>query len=135
LIRNKFVVGGILILMIALALLVKGLDQYRLSTKKETVVVKVVDCFKTSYRSHYFLKFKYDNQIYTKRIKGVQFQNLKKVDSLKLLTNRERNEFIFVDELKRDNGFVYSFIFFVAGVLIIRYGYNLRRKNESFKFN
>ena len=130
-IRNKFVVGGVLILMIALASLVKGIDQYKLTTRNETVVVKVVDCYKqTNYRSRYFLKFKYDNQIYTKRIKGVQFQNLKKVDSLKLLTNRERNEFIFVDELKRDNGFVYSFIFFVAGVIIIRYGYILRRKNE-----
>ena len=130
-IRNKFVVGGVLILMIALALLVKGIDQHSLTTRNETVVVKVVDCYKqTNYRSRYFLKFKYDNQIYTKRIKGVQFQNLKKVDSLKLLTNRERNEFIFVDELKRDNGFVYSFIFFVAGVIIIRYGYILRRKND-----
>ncbi|UBZ11241.1 hypothetical protein LDL79_03785 [Leeuwenhoekiella palythoae] len=130
-IRNKFVVGGVLILMIALASLVKGIDQYKLTTRNETVVVKVVDCYKqTNYRSRYFLKFKYDNQIYTKRIKGVQFQNLKKVDSLKLLTNRERNEFIFVDELKRDNGFVYSFIFFVAGVIIIRYGYILRRKND-----
>ena len=120
-----------MILMIALASLVKGIDQYKLTTRNETVVVKVVDCYKqTNYRSRYFLKFKYDNQIYTKRIKGVQFQNLKKVDSLKLLTNRERNEFIFVDELKRDNGFVYSFIFFVAGVIIIRYGYILRRKND-----
>lgn len=130
-IRNKFVVGGILILMIALALLVKGIDQYRLTTRSETVVVKVVDCYKqTSHRSRYFLKFKYENQIYIKRIKGVQCQNLKKVDSLKLLTNRERNKFIFVDELKRDNGFVYSFIFFVVGVIIIRYGFSLRRNNE-----
>ena len=130
-IRNKFVVGGVLILMIALASLVKGIDQYKLTTRNETVVVKVVDCYKqTNYRSRYFLKFKYDNQIYTKRIKGVQCQRLKKVDSLKLLTNQERNEFIFVDELKRNNGFVYSFIFFVAGVIIIRYGYILRRKNE-----
>ena len=126
LLSNKFLIGGLFIIIIGCIFIQKGLSQKNIVEQNNLIQVNIISCSKVG--KSYFLKFEYDHKLYTKRTKYSYCQENKKEGKIKLLANREYNEFIFLNEYQKDNGFVFGTIFLGFGIFLIFYCRNKKDK-------
>lgn len=125
---NKYglIIGGIFMLLVSLIIIRNGYLDKQISERNEKVIVKVIDCYETGKRN-YFLKFEFDNKEFVKRTKAQYCRNLKNTNETELLSNKNHDRFIFIDEYETDNDFLYGFLLIGFALVIIFKGYKKLR--------
>ena len=109
-------------LVISSIIIRNGYLDKEITERNEKVVVRVIDCYETG-KKNYFLKFAFENNIVVKRTKAKYCRNLKNTNQTELLTNENRDRYIFIDEYETDNDFLFGFILSGVALIIIFKGY------------
>lgn len=93
---------GVLIVIISIFLLIKNFEKLSVYTHGKEVKVDVVDipisCDTSNKNLKAFFRFKYKDNIYSKRIVGKYCDLLKNTKTLSLKTNSDNTIFVYQDE-------------------------------------
>ena len=125
-VKYGLIIGGIFMLLLSSIIIRNGYLDQEITERNEKVTVKVIDCYETGKRN-YFLKFEFKNKEFVKRTKAQYCRKLVNKNETEMLTNKNRDRFIFSDELDTDNDFLFGFILSGIALVIIFKGY------QSFK--
>ncbi len=109
-------------ILVSLIIIRNGYLDKKITERNKTVNVKVIDCYETGKRN-YFLKFEFNDKIFVKRTKEKYCKEINDTESIQLLTNQNHDRFIFADEYKTDNDFVYGFLLLGFAFVITFKGY------------
>lgn len=99
-----------------------GFIDKKITEQNILVEVTVIDCSEFGKRN-YFLDLEYNGKTFTKRTKKQYCERLNKRDKIEMLANKTKDEFIFINEYKNDNDFVYGFILLGIGLIITYKGW------------
>lgn len=109
-------------ILVSLIIIRNGYLDKKITESNKAVNAKVIDCYETGKRN-YFLKFEFNGKTFVKRTKAKYCEKLKDTENVQLLTNQNNDRFIFADEYKTDNDFVYGFLLIGFASIIIFKGY------------
>lgn len=124
---NKYLgIAGILIVIISVFLLTKNIEKISVYTHGREVKVEVVDipisCDVSNKSLKAFFRFKYKDNIYSKRIEGEYCDLLKNAKTIKLKTNSDNTIFVYINESVYSE-FYFNFILLFIGIFIIYKGF------------
>ena len=118
-------------LLISLIVLRNGYLDKKITERNKTELVKIISCYDSG-NSNYFLKFEFNNKIFVKRTKGFYCQEIYGKDEIEMLSNKNNDRFIFLDEYETDNDFFFGSILSVLALFIIYKGMKKVRNWATF---
>lgn len=107
--------------LISLIVLRNGYLDKEITERNEKVIVKVIDCSEDGNRS-YFLKFEFNNKVFVKRTEFKYCKEIEHTNKIELLSNKSYDRFIFPDEYKTNNNFLFGFLLSAIALIIIYKG-------------
>lgn len=125
--RYGLIIGGVFMLLVSLIILRNGYLDKQMTEKNEKVTVKVIGCTKDR-NGNYFFEFEFDNEVFLKRTKAQYCRYLKNENEAIMLTNKNRDRFIFRNEYKTNNNFIYGILFMGIALVIVFKGFKNRNK-------
>ena len=120
--KHRFFLGGLLMLFIGSMLILGWYNTKAITELNQPVEVRVIDRFKLR-KGDYFIKIYYQGKSFSKRTTAQNFRQLKNSKTLVMLTNKERDQFIFPNELKTHNGLGGGIIFISFALFLMFKGY------------
>ncbi len=92
------------------------------------VKVQIVEWSKN--RKSQFVKFKYGNQNISKRTSTDFYRKFRDKKEVTMLTNREKDRFIFPGEFEQENGYLYGTILVLVSLFIVYKGIKIHREKR-----
>lgn len=118
--NRALVIGSFLITIISIVLLWRTIEKKHILLNGKEIEVRIVEipvsCTTSSKELKAFFRFEYNNEKYTKNIKGSYCQTLKIGHFVKLKTNSENSIFVFTDE-NINTEFISGFMFLSLGLV------------------
>ena len=117
-------------ILIGFIILTNGYLESKMVERNKTVTVKIIDCYENK-SNYFFLKFEYNNKVFTKRTKSSYCEKYSNQDNVKMLTNESNDKFIFLDENIKNNNYFYGSILSFIGIIIILKNIKNLKNNDS----
>lgn len=114
--------GGFFIFLIGGIGIYNSYIEKQITKANKAVLVDVIDCYRTA-RGDNFFKFTFEGKKFVKRTKYLFCRRISGKEKVKMLTNKDKNTFIFSDELEVNDNFGYGIVLALIGLFIVYKGF------------
>tara|TARA_R100000935_G_C2805910_1_gene152654 strand:+ start:263 stop:622 length:360 start_codon:yes stop_codon:yes gene_type:complete len=115
--------------LVSFLILRNGYLEDIITKQNERVEVEIIEWPRS--RKSYFVKLKHKNKIFVKRTQAEYFRKYKENNEVIMLTNKEESKFIFPDEFKKNNNFLFGSLLSLISLIIIFKGIKIAGNKVS----
>lgn len=117
-------------LMISGVVINNGITKEQITRENKIITVEVIEspntCKDYGRRAEYW-KLKYNGTIFIKRVEKQFCQSIINKKKLKMLTNKKKDKFIFLNEYKDSNDFLFGCVLSFIALVIVFKGYSIKQ--------